>query len=130
MTLDSSPNNLAVIEVDGDDDDLEPVDAIEVTGVARIDREVVGKRGRRDQRVVGAGSRLASRATERGGDAAERAGGLVVERERGEVSFGLLEVGQSDLSFVLIGGQERTDGKLREGDRGDERFSGEALGAR
>jgi len=53
-------------------DDLEPVDRVEVVGVARVDRQSVRERGRGDHRVVGAGRGLAASASQRGGDLSER----------------------------------------------------------
>jgi hypothetical protein len=54
-----------------------------------VDGEVIGLRDvitgdRRDHRVVASCPRLAARAAERRGDATERAGGTVVEREASE----------------------------------------------
>ena len=48
----------------GHGDDLESLDLVEVVGVARVDGQFVGKRGRSDHRVVGAGRALAAGASQ------------------------------------------------------------------
>jgi len=111
----------------GDGDDGEPVDAGEVTWVARVQGQIVGEGDGGNHRVVGAGSWLASGSTQRSGDLAEAASGGSVEWQRVEVGFGLLEVRLSTGSFLFGRSYQWSHRKLGERDRCDHRFGGERV---
>ncbi len=63
----------------------------EVVRVARVQREAPRHRDGGDQRIIGSGLGLAARFTQRSGDAPERAGGRIIERDGLEIGLGLLQ---------------------------------------
>jgi hypothetical protein len=111
-------------------DHVELIDAAEVRRIARVDRKVVRYGRRCDHRIVGSGRGLAACPPERRGDPPKRARRVSVERERVEVSLGLLQVGLTGGALILIGRNERPDRELRERHRRDNWFLGERRGIR
>jgi hypothetical protein len=109
-------------------DHVKLIDAAEIRRIARVDRKVVGYGRRCDHRVVGSGRGLAACPPERRGDPAKRARCVSVERERVEVSLGLLQVGLTGGTLTLIVRDERPDRELCEGHRRDNWFLGEQRG--
>ncbi len=108
-------------------DHVQPLDAGEVVGVARVNGEAVGEGRGSDQRIVGACGRLPSRAAERCRDATEGSRRARVERERVEIRFGLLEVRLSSNAIFLAGRNQGAHRELSERDRRDQRLEGERL---
>jgi hypothetical protein len=106
-TTDSDAGTVRLVV--GPSDDLEAVDVGEVAGVACVDREVVGDRGRRDHRVIRAGCGLTTSAAQRGRDSAERPRCGGIERQRVKVCFSLLKMRLARGALLLVSGDERPD---------------------
>ena len=100
------------------------VDPCEVDGIRRVERQAVRDGGGGDQRVEGAGGRLAPGPSVRRGDDPEGTGGRGIKRDRIEVGLGLLDVGQATRTLRVVGGHQGSDGELRQGDGRDQRDIG------
>jgi hypothetical protein len=105
-----------------DGHNLQLVDAGEVTRVARIYRQLVSHRCRRDHGVISSCCWLPARSPQRRRDASERARGSGIERKWLEVGFGLLKVGLTRCLFLNVAGDERANRQLGQSDRGYYRF--------
>jgi hypothetical protein len=112
----------------GDVDHGEFVDPGEVAGVAGVEREVVRYGDRSDHGVVGTCRWFASCASQPSSYPTEAAGCSGVERQRVEISFGLLEVGLAGGPFFVGRCHEWTYRELGQGDRCDQRLVGKRVG--
>ena len=101
-------------------DDRQTLDAGEVCGIAREQRQVIGDGHSRDHRVVRPGRRLSARPPQRMGDTGEGPGCSAVEWQRIEVCFSKLKVALADGPFLIVTRQQRPDAELCECDAGDE----------
>ncbi len=105
-----------------DGDQRKFVDSSEVSGVAGMEREIVGDGDGGDHGVVGACGWFAARVSETCGNSTEAAGCVCVKRQRFEIGFGLLDVCLSGGSFAIGRRDKRAHRELGEGDRGDQRL--------
>jgi len=94
-------------------------DTAEIVGVGSIDGEAVRDCDCGDEGVEGTGGGFPPRLPKFGCDLAEGASGGSVERQRVEVSFGLLEMSLSGCPFGIGPGYERTHRQFSERDCGD-----------
>lgn len=99
---------------------VEIVDACEISRVAGVDREIVGDRRRRDHRVVRARCGLTAYTPQTRRDSAERSRRARIKRERIEVRLSLLQMRLTRGTLPLIPGNQRTNRQLRQRDRRDQ----------
>jgi hypothetical protein len=119
----------------GDRDDAgEAVQAGEVSGISRIQRQPFRYRGSRDHQVRDSASRFAARGDDRCRHAAEDAGRLGVERHRVKFAFSALQDFQAPraLGTLVIGvlpvvaaDLMRPSGQLRQRDGADRHLIGQ-----
>ena len=112
----------------GNGDDSQPIDPREVGRVTGIERKPIGQGDRGDHGVIRSCGRLAACPPQRGGNLAEGARRIGVERHRIQVGFGLLEVRLARGALPLVRSQQRADRKLGQRDRRDQRLAGEDVG--
>lgn len=112
----------------GDGDHREVLDPREVAGVAGVKREIVRYGDRTDHGVVGACGWFSSCSSQPSSDPTEAAGGRSVERQRVEVSFGLLEVCLAGGPLVVGRCHEWTYREFGQSDRCDHRLVGKRIG--
>ena len=106
-----------------DGHDLQAVDLVEVSGIAGIDRKLVGQGSRRDERVVGARRSSPPRCPQRGSYLAESACRRPVEGQRVEVRLRFLQVCLPGRAFSLIPCHQGRGGEFGERSGCDKRFS-------
>src|SRR5579864_6420432 len=82
--------------------ELEVVDSLEVIGIARVQRKVVGDGDRCDHRVIGPGCALAASGPKGRRDATKGTRSRRVERQRVEVCLGLLEVRLAGGALLVV----------------------------
>lgn len=100
-------------------DEFEIVDAPVVARVGGVERQPVGDRGGRDERVVRLGGGLAAHTPQIGDDAAEGPGARAFEGQHVEVGLRLLQVSLAAGSFGVGRRDERPGRQFGQGDRRD-----------
>lgn len=99
--------------------DLEPLDTVEVTGIAGMDRNVFSEGRSGDQRVVGPGRRLSASRPQRRRNPTECPGGFGPKWNRLEIGLSLLQVRLTRGAFSGRPGDMWSDGQLSERDGAD-----------
>ena len=95
----------------GDGDHFQTVDPGEIVRIAGIDRQAIHQGRSRDHRIAGASGALTPAAAQRRGDLPKGSSCDRVERDRVEITLGLLQM----RSLVVGMRHQRSNGKFAEG---------------